>query len=310
MNQLLSRRALLGHAGLATLAPSLPALARGRVVSADLPARYMSGLEVLRLDREKLRVSRGSAVDNQGKGLIQIIDPVVLDIRTVGPGGRDDVPTPDDLTRIPDRLTPDGQAPNGARASRNNAPLEGWYHIVYLGDPATNESSAILTRQISSMRLDRPGDARPPSRFDWRRHAPVAYYYDAKTGWRPQVCYGWPMPMCVYTSAGIKPEFAVVERFTKPTWTVVSLEKFMPDTARVVRLQAVVTGETGAGGAYARTLPQRPGDVFLGKARGPGDVQTLIFEITTNSKETIALKVDPGVSLSVYAVGFAMAQTY
>lgn len=292
------------------LAPSHAALARAPSPPPTLPWRYQSGLEILRLDRDRLQVSRGSAVDNANAGLIQVKDPIVLDIRKVGPGGRDDVASPDDLDHRSALLTKDSGAPNGYRASIDGAPAEGWYHIVYLGDPDTGEPSAILTRQISSMRLDRPSDARPPARFGLRRHAPLAYYYDAKEGFRPQVCYGWPMPMCVFTSAGTKPAFAVVQNFANTRWTVVSLERFMPDTARIVRLQAVVTGVSAGGAAYARTLPQRPGDVFLGQARGAGDVQTLIFEIASNSKETIAVKTDPGVSLSLYAVGFAMAQTY
>lgn len=310
------RAALQSFAGLTigSMVAPVAAFARGRAGapghSPDTPYRYISGLEVLRLDRDKLRVSRGSCADNGGQGMIEIADAVTLDIQKIGPGGRDDVASPDDVASHPQLLTPDAGAPNGYRPSRSGAPAEGWYHIVYLGDPASGQTSAILTRQISSMRLDRPGDARPPANFTLRRHAPVAYFYDAKEGFRPQVCYGWPMPMCVYTSAGIKPSFAVTQDLSAPNWQVVSLARFMPDTARIMRLQAVVRGVSGAGAAYARTLPQRPGDVFLGRARGPQDVQTLIFEITSNSKETIAVKTDPGVVLSLYAVGFAMAQTY
>lgn len=304
-----SRRAALQL--LAGAAFSGEALAREARRPDDAPPyRYMSGLEVLRLDRDRLRVSRGSAADNTGRGMIQIADAVTLDIRTVGPGGRDDVATPDDRERNAQLLTPDPAAPNGARASRGGAPAEGWYHVVYLGDPQTGEASAIMTRQISSMRLDRPGDARPPARFTLRRHAPVAYFYDAKDGFRPQVCYGWPLPMCVYTSAGVKPAFALARDLVAPKWTVLQADRFIPDTGRILRVQAVVTGVSGAGAAFARTLPNREGDVFLGRARGADDVQTLIFEIAVNSKETFSVRTEPGVSLSLYAVGFAMAQTY
>lgn len=318
---LISTSAVAG--GLALALTGAPAVAKGPVAPADsaspvqapivdgsLPYRYMSGLEVLRLDPFKLLVSRGSAVDNSGKALIQIEHALTLDIRNVGPAGRDDVASPQDLQPLAEGLTPDVAAPNGYRANVDGAPAPGWYHIVYMRDPVSKANSAILTRQISSMRLDRPGDARPPANFTLRRHAPVAYYYDAKTGFRPQVCYAWPQPICVFTTAGIRKEFAAAEDLAAPEWTTISLARFMPDTARIVRLQAVVTGVGGAGAAYARTLPQRQGSIFLGRAREAGDKQTLIFEITTNSRETIAVKTDPGVVVSIYAVAFAMAQTY
>jgi hypothetical protein len=312
----LGRRAALGILASTAFAPVLApsVFARGRAVATahlpDVPYRYISGLEVLRLDHDRLRVSRGSCADNGGRGIIEIDDAVILDIRKIGPGGRDDVASPADAADPGPGLTPDASALNGFRPEHDGVPAPGWYHIVYLGDPQSSESAAILTRQISSMRLDRPGDARPPPNFSLRRHAPVAYYYDAKEGFRPQVCYGWPMPMCVYTSAGVKPQFAVTQNLSAPGWTVIQLSRFMPDTSRIIRLQAVVRGVSGGGAAYARTLPQRPGDVFLGRARGRDDVQTLIFEIASNSKETIAVKTEPGVTLSLYAVGFAMAQTY
>ncbi len=278
--------------------------------ASQLPWRHLSGLEVLRLNGKTLIVSRGSAVDNAGSGWIHVVRPFRLQIDKLGEGGRDDVATPEDIRRKTIALTSDPAAPNGFRASRAGVPAEGWYHIVYMADPQTGESSAMLTRQISSTRTDRPGDARVPSRFSLRRHAPVAYYYDSKTGFRPMVCYGWPMPMCVYTSAGIQSSFAVVEEMVAPEWTVIQLEKFMPDTARIIRLQAIVTGVSSGGAAWARTLAHRPGSVLMGTVRSPGDRQTLIFEIATNSRETIAIKTDPGVKVSLYAVGFAMAQTF
>ncbi|MDK9696784.1 MAG: hypothetical protein OEL76_10350 [Siculibacillus sp.] len=294
--------------------PQAPATAETRgdrpPSTADLPLRHIAGLEILRTGRDTLVVSRGSAVDNTGRSLIRIERLLTLDIGRIGAGGRDDVATPVDAARRAEGFTVDPTMPNGLRASVEGRPASGWYHVVYLRDPVSGIDSAILTRQLSSTRADRPGDARPPPGFTLRRHAPVAYHYDARTGFRPQVCYGWPQPMCVFTSAGTRPEFAVVEDLRSADWTRVRLERFMPETARIVRLQAVVTGVESGGAAMVRTLAQREGDVLLGRARGPGDVQTLIFEIATNSEETIAVRTDPGVKVSLFAVGFAMAQTY
>ena len=292
--------------------------AAGRALQPEfrLPYKYISGLRPIRTGKHTLLILQGAASANNARGVISFARNVAVDIRNTGLFGRDNVATLVDIRRYGDMLPYDPSRRNGYKAQYPpghrwaGRPLEGWYHVVYLKSSRTGEQSVMLTRQITSMRNDRANDAQAPARFDLRRHSPVVFYYHPEKGFRPQQCYGWPQPVCVYTLAGTRPEFAALENFESTRWKRISLSKWIPDSGRIIRLQAVIYGADGTGSAWASTTKRGTGAIRLGYVNRVGDRDTMIFEIATDSLERIAIRTDPGVSVSLYAVGFAMAQPF
>jgi hypothetical protein len=284
------------------------------------PFRHISGLEIMRLDAHRLYVARGAAADNAARTFIEVARPLTVDIRQIGALGRDDVATPADVAQPGAALEPDAAMPNGFRARYAadhplaGRPLRGWYYPVYLGTdtatPRRADGSAMLTRQLSSMRDDRPGDARAPEPFTTRRHAPMAFFYDPQAGFRPMTCQGWPQPACLWTNGGTRSAYALIENATATTWERVSAADWLPDSGRILRLQAVLRSVDGVGGAWAKPLAHRPDALLLGWVNRPGDVDVAFFELATTSREEFVYRVDPGVTLSIYAIGFALLQPF
>ena len=284
------------------------------------PIRMLHGLEVVRLDPHRLNVLRGSAADNAARATIQIPRTLTADIRVRGVLGRDDVATPADAARFATDMVPDRAMPNGYRTTyaeghrHAGAPLRGWYYPVYLGrepDAAGRAGgSLMLTRQVSSMRADRPGDARAPSDFPLRRHAPIAFFYEPEEGFRPMTCQGWPQPYCIWTLGGTRDAYALLADGRSTQWSAVSAEDWVPDTGRLLRVQAVIRSTGGRGGAWIKPLPTFPGDLLLGWVNGPGEVSVTFADLATTSAEHFVYRVEGDVSLSLYAIGFSILQPF
>ncbi|MCI4662845.1 MAG: hypothetical protein MRY63_13620 [Neomegalonema sp.] len=273
------------------------------------PPRMIAGLQLIRKSDHVIWFGPGSATDWTSRHLINFQRGGEIDIRRIGPGGRDNVASPLDLGRLAGQMKPDPGAPNGFAGEYADGhalagkPLAGWYYPVVMLDPDKREVAAMLTRQESSLRFDRKTDAQPPHRFTARRHLPMAFYYDPIEGFRPAYCYGWPSPVCIWTNAGTQPDYAVLDQGQARDWTLIDLTDWMPQSARMVRLQAVVSG-TARGGAYVDSLKSARGARMIGWLNNPGDVEIMTFEIGTNSRETIVYRTDPGVELTLYAVGW------
>lgn len=296
------------------LAQAAPAHAQ---FSAGPPWRYLSGMEVMRLDAQRVYVVRGAAADNEGRVLIEVARRLVVDIRNLGALGRDDVATAVDVAKHSAELVPDTAMPHGYRATYApghqfaGMPLRGWYYPVYLGSSTggnRNDGSAMLTRQLSSMRADGPGNARAPEGFSARRHAPMTFYYDPQAGFRPMTCYGWPQPACNWTNGGTRPAYALLQNGIASDWTKVSASEWIPDTGRILRLQAVLRSTGGRGGAYVKPLAYRDDATMIGWVNAPNDVHISFFETATTSLEEFVYRVDDGVTLSLYATGYALLQ--
>lgn len=296
-----------------------PAVARAQspaLVSPNVPWRHISGLEVMRLDAHRLYVVRGAAADNEGRVLIEVARQINIDIREIGALGRDDVATEVDVRRFGSQLAADASMPHGYRATYAaghrwaGRPIEGWYYPVYLGSEGGGRraGSAMVTRQLSSMRVDGAGNARAPAGFPVRRHAPMAFFYEPETGFRPMTCAAWPQPICNWTHGGTRAAYALLVDGASTQWQMVEAGNWIPETGRLLRLQAVLRSNGGRGGAYAKPLPQRQDDLLLGWVNQPGDRAVNFFELATTSREQFVYRVDEGVTLSLYAMGFALLQ--
>lgn len=305
-----SKRTLLA-ALLAVAAPTATSIARS--AEPAYPARMLNGLETARLDETKITVVRGSATDNTGRYLITIDRTLTADIMTVGEFGRDDKPTPEDLAERRDVLQPDAAAPTGYRARYREGhamagkPLSGWYTPVYAAD-ADGNPAIFLTRQQSSQRNDREGDAAIPNAFRARRNAPIAFYYDAETGFRPMTCYGWPKPFCVWTRIPPYERGLTIAKSTAPaTLKAVDARTFVPPTGRLLRLQIIVRGDRGAGSVRLYTLPRGEG-LLAGHVNQKGDVSLNTFDLALTSDGTFYYTADDGLSVEMTALGFSMLQ--
>jgi hypothetical protein len=280
------------------------------------PFRMLNGMETMRADPYRIAVYRGSATDNAGVGIIQIPRTTFIDIRKTGVLGRDDVATPQDVLSRASELEPDDTVPNGYRARyRSGSPLEGkpisgWYHVLYLGSSGGEPGTAMLTRQFSSMRLDRPGDARPPPQYVLRRHSPAAHYFDPVTGFRPMVCTAWPQPICRYTILSSIDQFRMLRNGVETKPAMVDAQEWMPPGARILYVRAVITARNGIGGAYLKSLRASAGELEIGYVNRPDDKVIAFVEIATNSRHQLGYRVDDGVSLDLYAVGFSMLQPF
>jgi hypothetical protein len=274
---------------------------------AQEPLRAISGLETMRRDATRIEVYRGTATDNTGNGKISLPRGAQLDVAKIGFLGRDDVATKEDVEKFREQLMPDSAMPNGYRASMpNGKPLQGWYHVLYLANEK-GQGGAMLTRQLSSQRLDRAGDARPPSDFILRRHSPAVHYYDGQKGFRPMVCMAWPNPVCDWTRLEKQEKF-LIHAGESTRVQVIDVSDWVPPTGRILKMQVVVKSEGGVGGAYIKSLARSQGEVLVGHVNKAGDKSVNFVELATTSKRQIAFRTDKGVTLEIYAVGFSMLQ--
>lgn len=279
------------------------------------PLRMINGMESIRADAFRVAVYRGSATENAGRALIQIPRTLTIDIRTVGVLGRDDVATVEDAAGRSGDLVADATMPNGYRATYRaghrfaGLPIAGWYHVVYLARRGQT-GTVMLTRQQSSMRLDRPGDARPPADFIYRRLSPAVHYFDPETGFRPMICYGWPKPACNWTRLGPDRDLQVLQNGASTEIAEIDATAWVPPTGRILKLQAVVSSAGGTGGAYLKSLPNYPGEFLVGHVAKPDGRAVSFVEIATNSRGKIHYRLDPGVRLDLYAMGFTMLQPF
>lgn len=280
------------------------------------PFRMLNGLESSRRDSHSLLLYRGSATDNTGQFLLQLPRTLTLDILKVGPGGRDDAATQEDVRTISTQLEPDTDLPLGYRAVYRKStpmagrPLSGWYYIALLneGKPGS-ETKAILTRVMSSMGVGTPGHVVADREYVARRTLPIAYYYDAEKGFRPMICYGWPMPFCLWTRVSEPPAyFRVASNVTALAPRTIDLKQWVPPTGRIARLDVVVRAVSSAGGAMLQTIGGSPGGFRLGNAQRVGDELRSTLDISTTSQRIISVVTDKGVDVDLYALGFSVLQ--
>lgn len=276
--------------------------------------RLLSGLETVRYDANKIIVYRGSAADNAARSVMQVERSLILDITKVGPGGRDDAATERDVEIYGNRLATDAERPSGVAARLRSGPeagrpLPGWYYVVLLQDEArAHPPTAILTRQQTSIRRDRRGDAHVPEQYALRRHLPIAFYYGAESGFRPMTCYGWPKPVCDWTRSEKREHYRIVGDLASVKSRAVDASEWLPGYGRILRLEVVTRSVGGRGGSYVQTRVGPGGEFMAGYVNNGGDVSVVHLELATASNRTFAVRTDPGVVVDIYAVGFTIAQ--
>lgn len=301
--------ALSALAGEATPSYAAPRCAVGQ--DANYPFRMLNGLEGQRVDATHLAVYPGSAVDNTGCALLNVYRTITVDIDSQGPGGRDDVRTPQDIAANVGIVGVDA---GRAGASYPNGPfrgkaLAGWYYIVLAREAdATAPVTAVLTRQQSSQRTDQPGSAGLPESYVFRRHLPIAYYYDPATGFRPVNCYGWPKSFCEWTRVYSPDNYLIARGVSALKSQAIDASAWVPGYGRMLRMEIVLHGNGQAGGAYVSTLGRSDGEFFAGHVNKNGDTSVMQVEIAATSKATFSIRTDPGVTADIYAVGFSIAQ--
>ena len=280
---------------------------------ADIPFRMLNGLEVVRYDANKLVIYRGSAADNRGRTLIQVPRSIFADITAVGPNGRDNVATPEDIKVRAADMQPEPSARGGYLPLYKDGhryqglPLSGWYMPVYAAD-ADGNSVVFLTRQQSSQRLDRSGDAQIQAQFIARRNAPIAYYYDPGTGFRPMVCYGWPKPLCTWVwIPPFEDQLSILKAGNSNEITEVDAKDFVPPIGRILRIQVVARGTGGGGEVRLYTLAKSKG-MLAAVVNGRGDATVETVDLVLNSGRSFYYSVDKGVEVDFTALGFSILQ--
>ena len=310
--------------GLPALVASLLALAAHPTVAQEVYPRYLHGLEIERLDAHTLRAYRGSAAGNAARRMLVVRRNADADIRRVGIGGRDDSPTATDVETLGDALAFGWDGPRatyGEYERHAGEPLRGWYTPVYVGRPGRSraggepvEASLILTRHVSSMRANAPYRLALPEGYTVRRTAPIAYFYDPVTGFRPMRCYGWPLPFCVWTRGGGR--VPALREGMVGTGKPVEIDagEFVPPTGRLLRLLIVARWSEGEGDANGLATVRvlsllRDGDgtpvVVLSN---PGAAGTGTIEFPTTSARRFHIVVPRGVTVDLLPLGFSMAQ--
>ncbi|MEO0030555.1 MAG: hypothetical protein RIS94_313 [Pseudomonadota bacterium] len=299
-------------------ADAAPRCAAGQ--DSSFPVRMLNGLEGQRLDATHVVIYPGSAVDNTSCALLNVYRTMTLDIEAKGAGGRDDVLTPDDLETTGATSAPAAAAGTaGVAAPRVGAsyrggayagkPLAGWYYVVLAREQRPDAPvTAMLTRQQSSQRTDQPGSAGVPANFVYRRHLPMAFYYDPASGFRPFNCYGWPKPFCEWTRVLPRENYQIVQGVSAPTPHAIDASAWLPGYGRMLRMEVVVHGAHGGGSAYISTLGRSEGEFLGGTVNRAGDMSVMQVEIAATSKATFSVRTDPGVTVDIYAVGFSIAQ--
>jgi hypothetical protein len=280
------------------------------------PPRMLNGLETIRQDADTITAYRGSAVDNTAMFMLFAERSIQANIMRVGPGGRDDSPTPEDIAeRLPDlALSHDRRLSATYRQGHpwSGRPLAGWYTPVYVGRADGSgyaPAQLILTRHQSSQRVNGADTLAIDEGFNARRNAPIAHYYDPATGFRPMICKGWPQPYCVWTRTDAGPLY--IRRGHRGTGQLMEIDarEFVPPTGRLLRMQIVARGasRTGPGAEVSLfTVPRANAGLSVARARPDGDRQTVEFSLTSRGRFHILIP--DGVEVDMVALGFSMLQ--
>jgi hypothetical protein len=310
---------LLGVAILvgASLLLERPAQASPRCAQGEedgYPYRMLNGLDTQRVDAEHLVVYPGSAVDNTGCALLNVYRSLTVNISAKGLGGRDDVLTPRDMEATKANTPRSAANPKQTGATYYDGafvgkPLAGWYYVVLAREENPSAPvSAILTRQQSSQRTDQAGSAGVPQGFIYRRHLPIAYYFDPATGFRPMNCYGWPKPFCEWTRVLPRENYLIAKGVSSTTPQTIDASDWVPGYGRMLRMEIVLRANGQGGGAYISTLGRSDGEFLAGYVNHHGDRSVMQVEIAATSRETFSIRTDPGVTADIYAIGFSIAQ--
>ncbi|MET2832175.1 hypothetical protein [Mesorhizobium shangrilense] len=290
-----------------------PATVQGSRGVFNFPLRMLNGMETMRLDADRIGAYRGSATDNSGRFLLYTERSIIADILKVGPGGRDNALTREDLAQHENET--DGLNAVYAVGQRfSGLPLAGWYTPVYIGKSKEGKNGLeataqlILTRHQSSQRINRPDSLNIDPTFDARRSAPIAYYFDPATGFRPMICKGWPQPFCIWTRTNYGPLYVAREIVGDDTLLDIDATDMVPPTGRLLRLQVSATSTGGTGDVMIMTLPRESSGLNVVTVARQGDVVRAEIEFSVNSQRHFTMRVPRGVRVDLIALGFSMLQ--
>lgn len=279
----------------------------------NFPLRMLNGMETMRLDAHRIGAYRGSATDNSGKFLLYTKRSITADIMKVGPGGRDNALTREDLVQHQQKT--DGLNavyPVGHKFS--GLPLSGWYTPVYIGKSEKGKkgrdvpAELILTRHQSSQKINDADSLNVDPAFDSRRSAPIAYYFDPATGFRPMICKGWPQPFCIWTRTNNGPLYVARDVVGDDTLVDIDATDMVPPTGRLLRLQVSATSSGGTGDVMIMTLPRQSSGLNVVTVARQGDVVHSEIEFSVNSQRHFTMRVPRGVRVDLIALGFSMLQ--
>ncbi len=232
--------------------------------------RHLSGLEPERVSNTVLRLHPGSCSDASGNKDYESNAAIDIDLTHVGAGGLD-----------------------------TGAPQSNQDYFVYLVANGNGKLGAVCSAALAY------GGVVVPAGHTLVRKLPFGFVYRLSGTWQGipafHLCY-WPKPYVHYSFASMAPAFCVLASGSRPAWTAVKTNSFVPDNARLIRVLTKVQQAGGISGiAFVRTAAPAEG-INLG---GTG---LLTLDLRTTSNYEIEYKVTNGARLSIWALGYSMTE--
>jgi hypothetical protein len=253
-----------------------PASPPKNTCAAVLPG-LIAGLEPDKLGPTKLRVRPGSCATAVGRSIISLSSAVEIDLNRVGVLGRD----------------------AGVLEDKQE------YYLYILRDARTGAGSILASTSRNY------GGVTVPLGFEVARKLRFGVVFDSKRwGGIPDFHIAhWPSPLVTFTQFEDSAKWDALTEGTSSSFARLSLEAFLPDNARLARVQTLVHARYKSGAAYLRTFGGQPTGILVGGASpiaGVASVQTM--DVRVSSTRQLEYRVSGGASLTVRVVGYSMTE--
>jgi hypothetical protein len=249
---------------------------QGSTAPVPLPG-LIFGLQPEKLTTDILRIFPGTCATADGREILSAAKAMDIDIRRVGSLGRD----------------------------RSEPLANGRDYFIYLIRKATTrELSAVVSSAITY------GQVHVPDGYRMVRKLRFGFVYNERWDGVPNFHLAhWPAPLVTFTDFSDNAKWDALTDGADSAFTSISLREFLPDNARLARVQAIVTGGATGGKAFVRSYGGQANGLlagFVGPGREGASIQ--VFDIRVSSARWLEYRVTGDARLTLKIMGYSMTE--